>query len=79
MKLIRLSTYFTLILVMTSSISATNQNVVYTCNHPDLKCYVLEFCPKLEDKCSKFKGKIFSMPEYEANSIGKELCKCSEI
>jgi hypothetical protein len=55
-----------------------NQNV-YICSNPKLKCYYTRPCKDFSDFCSKAKGKIYKVSLKRAKALGKEKCDCGEI
>ena len=55
-----------------------NQNV-YICSNPKLKCYYTRPCKDFSDFCSKAKGKIYKVSLKRAKALGKEKCDCWEI
>ena len=55
-----------------------NQNV-YICSNPKLKCYYTRPCKDSSDFCSSAKGKIYKVTLKRAKTLGKEKCDCKEI
>jgi len=68
------------LLVLSSfKMSSEFQRIVYTCTNTEVKCYVLENCDNLIQKCNVFRGKMYKMREQEAKNLGKVLCNCNDI
>lgn len=65
-------------LLIFSSFNNSNQreSLVYTCDHPEVKCYYKEPCPMLNETCEKYNGTLYKMPESRAKANGKNLCDC---
>lgn len=80
MSILRNTIILAVLFVLTSfKMTSDLQRVVYTCTNTEVKCYVLENCENLIQKCNVYRGKMYKMREQEAKNLGKVLCNCGDI
>ena len=80
MSILRNTFLLAVLFVLTSfKIKSEFQRVVYTCTNTEVKCYVLENCENLIQKCNVYRGKMYKMREQEAKNLGKVLCNCGDV
>ena len=80
MSILRNTIILSVLFVLTSfKMTSESQRVVYTCTNTEVKCYVLENCENLIQKCNAYRGKMYKMREQEAKNLGKVLCNCGDI
>ena len=80
MSILRNTIILAVLFVLTSfKMTSDLQKVVYTCTNTEVKCYVLENCENLIQKCNVYRGKMYKMREQEAKNLGKVLCNCGDI
>ena len=80
MSILRNTIILAVLFVLTSfKMTSELQRVVYTCTNTEVKCYVLENCENLIQKCNVYRGKMYKMREQEAKNLGKVLCNCGDI
>jgi hypothetical protein len=65
-----------ILLLSSFAIDENQEQIVFTCDHPAVKCYYVRACNALDEKCTNYKGSIYKMPLSRAKAKGKVECDC---